>query len=335
MKDYIKTELGSMPMVLPWDSDPPPTAQEGVIMLQPQGETMPEVPEIPAAAKALNLVAPAHYTHAPAEPVIIQTNFPNHNVEVVSADGKVNPTIEIELQSPYLVVAPQSPEKESTENADSDDDAINVDADDSAPPDQDPDDADYDPTPKKGRGRGKQSDRFFSGKQRLEMAKYMLAHNKTGPAAAIYFSEKWNRPVHAITASKALQRYRMLKKIYDKEPTATMMDTFKSIYKYTEQERMDMIQYAMAHGPTATARYFSEKLGFVINESTVRVFLRKYNSTSELCSEQMKLEIVKYAKEHGVEAASVHFTNTLPFQVSALTIKLFISQLDPIGYEAD
>ena len=66
---------------------------------------------------------------------------------------------------------------------------------------------------------------------------------------------------------------------------------------YSPELRDEIAEYAIAHGQAQAAQLYSEKLGFVVAESSVRNFVRVFNKYPP----QLRLEIGNYAGEHGLE----------------------------------
>ena len=66
---------------------------------------------------------------------------------------------------------------------------------------------------------------------------------------------------------------------------------------YSPELRDEIAEYAIAHGQSQAAQVYSEKLNFVVAESSVRNFVKVFNKYPP----QLRLEIGNYAGEHGLE----------------------------------
>ena len=117
----------------------------------------------------------------------------------------------------------------------------------------------------------KAGSRLFSAEDRLDLAKYAAVHGVD--EAVDYFSKTWGRSVSKKVAVTALEKYKMCKRSGRQEPTVEMM---QATNKFTQLDRVQMAESCKKIGPTKTAKIFSEKLGMVISESTVRGFAKKY-----------------------------------------------------------
>ena len=117
----------------------------------------------------------------------------------------------------------------------------------------------------------KAGSRLFSAEERLDLAKYSAVHGID--EAIAHFSEIWGRPVSKKVAITALEKYKMCKRSGYQEPTVEMM---QATNKFTQIDRVQMAESCRRIGPTKTAKIFSDKLGMVISESTVRGFAKKY-----------------------------------------------------------
>ena len=65
---------------------------------------------------------------------------------------------------------------------------------------------------------------------------------------------------------------------------------------YSPELRDEIAEYAIAHGQAQAAQVYTEKLNFVVAESSVRNFVKVFNKFP-----QLRLEIGNYAEEHGLE----------------------------------
>ncbi len=110
----------------------------------------------------------------------------------------------------------------------------------------------------------------YTPQQKLEMAQHIHNTGKTAADTARYFQMKWGRPVYNGAVARAYDKYRLMKKIYGREPDIALMNASTNSNKYSDEDRVAIAEYCVAHGPVETARVFSERLGFIINESSVR-----------------------------------------------------------------
>ncbi len=112
--------------------------------------------------------------------------------------------------------------------------------------------------------------RFFSAEERLELARYAAKHGVD--ETSDHFSDLWNKSVSKKVVFTALEKYKMAKRSSQQEPTPEMMQASN---KFSQTDRVQMAVSCKEIGPTKTAKLFSEKLGMVISESTVRGFAKK------------------------------------------------------------
>ncbi len=113
---------------------------------------------------------------------------------------------------------------------------------------------------------------LLTGEQRLAIAQYVEMTGFSHKDVAENFAKQWNINIVPSTVYRALKKYTTLKAA-GKEPTAKNMASVSN--EYQETDKLAMALYASKHGATEAARVFSEKLGFCINESTVRGFVKK------------------------------------------------------------
>ena len=66
---------------------------------------------------------------------------------------------------------------------------------------------------------------------------------------------------------------------------------------YSPELRDEIAEYAITHGQSSAAQVYSEKLNYVVAESSVRNFVKVFNKFPP----QLRLEIGNYAGEHGLE----------------------------------
>lgn len=123
-------------------------------------------------------------------------------------------------------------------------------------------DADYGP---------RLSTRWLSAQERLDVARYASMYGVN--EAADHFSEMWGKPVSRKVAATALEKYVAAKKATCSEPTVEEMHRCN---KFTDDDRIQMAMSCQQIGPTRTAKLFSEKLGKIISESSVRGFAKKF-----------------------------------------------------------
>ncbi len=126
-------------------------------------------------------------------------------------------------------------------------------------------------------GHGKSQDAssnrvLLTGEQRLAIAQYVEMTGFSHKDVAENFANQWNIRIVPSTVYRALKKYTTLKAA-GTEPTAKNMAAICN--EYEETDKLAMALYASKHGATEAARVFSEKLGFCINESTVRGFVKK------------------------------------------------------------
>ena len=117
----------------------------------------------------------------------------------------------------------------------------------------------------------KPGSRLFSAEERLDLAKYSAIHGID--EAIAHFSEVWGKLVSKKVVITALEKYKMCKRAGHKDPTVEMM---QATNKFAQIDRVQMAASCRRIGPTKTAKIFSDKLGMVISESTVRGFAKKY-----------------------------------------------------------
>ena len=113
----------------------------------------------------------------------------------------------------------------------------------------------------------------YTDEQKHEMVQYGLEH---GPAkTAQEFSIRLQMPVSESTVRVALKAYHLsqegkgcpMPKVYHKPVTYN---------KYTFEQKNQIAQYAIQHGPSKTARDFSLKWGIRMGESFVRSTVRQF-----------------------------------------------------------
>ena len=94
--------------------------------------------------------------------------------------------------------------------------------------------------------------------------------------------------------------------------------------KYTDEQKHEMVQYGLEHGPAKTAQEFSIRLQMPVSESTVRVALKAYRSqegkgcpmpkvyhkpvTYNKYTFEQKNEIAQYAIQHGTSKTARDFS---------------------------
>ena len=97
--------------------------------------------------------------------------------------------------------------------------------------------------------------------------------------------------------------------------------------RYTPELRDEIAEYAIANGQAAAAQYYSNKLNTVVAESSVRNFVRVFQSFPH----QLRFEIGKYASEHGLDSASKFYTIKLGQVVSKGLARRFRKQFGGPG----
>uniref|UniRef100_A0A1B6DJK0 C2H2-type domain-containing protein n=1 Tax=Clastoptera arizonana TaxID=38151 RepID=A0A1B6DJK0_9HEMI len=90
-------------------------------------------------------------------------------------------------------------------------------------------------------------------------------------------------------------------------------------HKYTSELQEQMAMYAVKHGNPQAVRYFSERLGTVVSESTIRNLVKVHISFTPL----LKEEIGRFAANFGVEAAARYFSDRLKRDVSQSLVRKF------------
>lgn len=106
-------------------------------------------------------------------------------------------------------------------------------------------------------------------------------------------------------------------------------------HKYPADLQEEMALYAMEHGNLATVRYFSQQMGTVVSESTVRNIVKLYRAFTP----GLKEEIGRFAVDRGVDLACSHFTEQLGQDVRRGLVckfkKLFLSNHPDIEVKHD
>ena len=92
--------------------------------------------------------------------------------------------------------------------------------------------------------------------------------------------------------------------------------------RYSPELRDEIAEYALAHGQTAAAQLYSEKLNMVVAESSVRNFVRVHQNFPK----QLRLEIGEYAGQHGLEVTSKFYSGKLGLEVSRGMVRRFRKQ---------
>jgi hypothetical protein len=106
-------------------------------------------------------------------------------------------------------------------------------------------------------------------------------------------------------------------------------------HKYPAELQEEMALHAMEHGNLATVRYFSQQMGTVVSESTVRNIVKLYRAFTP----GLKEEIGRFAVDCGVDMACSHFTEQLGQEVRRGLVskfkKLFLSNHPDIEVKHD
>lgn len=90
-------------------------------------------------------------------------------------------------------------------------------------------------------------------------------------------------------------------------------------HKYTTELQEQMAAYAVKHGNPQAVRYFSERLGTMVSESTIRNLVKIHSAFTPL----LKEEIGRFAANFGVEPASRYFSDRLKRDVPQSLVRKF------------
>lgn len=106
-------------------------------------------------------------------------------------------------------------------------------------------------------------------------------------------------------------------------------------HKYPAELQEEMALHAMEHGNLATVRFFSQQMGTVVSESTVRNIVKLYRAFTP----GLKEEIGRFAVDCGVDMACSHFSQQLGQEVRRGLVckfkKLFLSNHPDIEVKHD
>lgn len=106
-------------------------------------------------------------------------------------------------------------------------------------------------------------------------------------------------------------------------------------HKYPAELQEEMALHAMEHGNLAAVRFFSQQMGTVVSESTVRNIVKLYRAFTP----GLKEEIGRFAVDCGVDMACSHFTEQLGQEVRRGLVckfkKLFLSNHPDIEVKRD
>jgi len=106
-------------------------------------------------------------------------------------------------------------------------------------------------------------------------------------------------------------------------------------HKYPAELQEEMALHAMEHGNLATVRFFSQHMGTVVSESTVRNIVKLYRAFTP----GLKEEIGRFAVDCGVDMACSHFSQQLGQEVRRGLVckfkKLFLSNHPDIEVKRD
>ncbi|XP_062608100.1 uncharacterized protein LOC134269943 [Saccostrea cucullata] len=80
---------------------------------------------------------------------------------------------------------------------------------------------------------------------------------------------------------------------YQKTPESGKKRKRGSYQHYTPEQKAKMGRYAIDNGPAKAAKYFSEKLGVKINESSIRTIRQQYLLRQKLSTEPVKEVVPK------------------------------------------
>ncbi|XP_054285183.1 uncharacterized protein LOC129001769 [Macrosteles quadrilineatus] len=90
-------------------------------------------------------------------------------------------------------------------------------------------------------------------------------------------------------------------------------------HKYSVELQEQMVEYAVKNGNTAAAKYFSERLGTLVNESTIRNLVKIYSAFTPSAID----EIGRFAVNYGVEPAAKFFSERLKRDISQGHVRKF------------
>lgn len=90
-------------------------------------------------------------------------------------------------------------------------------------------------------------------------------------------------------------------------------------HKYSPELQEQMAAYAVKHGNLKAVRYFSERLGTVVSESTIRNIVKVHSSFTPV----LKDEIGRFAANFGVESAARYFSERLKRDISQSLVRKF------------
>ncbi|XP_075213054.1 uncharacterized protein LOC142319548 [Lycorma delicatula] len=90
-------------------------------------------------------------------------------------------------------------------------------------------------------------------------------------------------------------------------------------HKYTPELQEHMAAYAVKHGNQQAVRYFSERLGTMVSESTIRNLVKVHSSFTPL----LKDEIGRFAASFGVEPAARYFSDRLKRDIPQSLVRKF------------
>ena len=125
----------------------------------------------------------------------------------------------------------------------------------------------------------------YTDEQKREMVQYGLEH---GPAkTAQEFSIRLKMPVSESTVRVALKAYHLSQEGKD-SPMPKVYHKPVTYNKYTMEQKNEIAQYAIQHGPSKTARDFSLKWGLRMGESFVRSTVRQFKK--KLQQEQLVMD---------------------------------------------
>ena len=114
--------------------------------------------------------------------------------------------------------------------------------------------------------------------------------------------------------------------------------------KYTSEQKREMVQYALEHGPAKTAQEFSIRLQMPVSESTVRVALKAHHISQQGKDSPMpkvyhkpvtynkytpkqKMEIAQYALQHGPSKTAHDFSLKWGLRMGESFVRSTVRQL--------
>ncbi len=109
-------------------------------------------------------------------------------------------------------------------------------------------------------------------KRKYEIARY--GFKKGTGRATEHFSKKFGFQVTYSQVARVQRKYTLLSEILQKQPS---MEEFRHHKNpaLTQEQKDQLVEYCIEHGPVATANYFSPKWKVLLHESTIRGLVKK------------------------------------------------------------